>query len=174
MLKYDWENSVAYWVCGASHVLRKTLDARLAPEGITIRQWEVLAWLSARGCGSQSILAEQLGIEPHTLAGVLTRMEKAGLLVRKPCESDRRKNTLHPTDKAAELWDRVSEFAYEIRTQATSGFSTDELLAFKGMCERVIQNLDEQLSLADDSNFALPEPCIEQTAQEDLEKRNVT
>ena len=169
MLNYDWENSVAYWVCAASHVFRKTLDARLAPEGITIRQWEVLAWLSSRGCGSQSVLAEPLGIEPHTLAGILNRMEKAGLLVRRPCDQDRRKNTLHPTDKASEVWNRASEIAHEIRHQAISGLTSEELHMFKDICERMIQNLDETVSLEDESGFAIPIPCIEQSESDSLD-----
>lgn len=171
MLTYDWENSVAYWVCAASHVFRKTLDARLTPEGITIRQWEVLAWLSARGCGSQAVLAEQLGIEPHTLAGVLKRMEKAGLLVRKPCAEDRRKNTLHPTEKAEEVWNRVSQIAHDIRMQATRGFDAEELATFKDLCERLLQNLDDKISLKDDAGFAVPLPCIEQLQREAREER---
>lgn len=90
-LDYDWENSVGYWICAASHSLRKALDSRLNKEGITIRQWEVLAWLSARGCGSQSEIADQLGIKPHTLVGVLSRMEKAKLITRRSSQEDRRK-----------------------------------------------------------------------------------
>ena len=172
MLSYDWENSVAYWVCSASHVFRKTLDARLAPEGITVRQWEVLAWLSARGCGSQAVLAEQLGIEPHTLAGVLTRMEKAGLLTRKPCEDDRRKNTLHPTKKAENVWDRVADIAHDIRKQATTGFSPEELQIFREMCERVLQNLDEEVSLSDSATFTIPDPCSEAVDGQETELAN--
>ena len=174
MLNYDWENSVAYWVCAASHVFRKTLDARLAPEGITIRQWEVLAWLSARGCGSQAVLADQLGIEPHTLAGVLKRMEKAGLLIRKPCENDRRKNSLHPTEKAVEVWNRVSRLAHEIRLQAISGFDAEELRLFKEMCERLLRNLGDDISLQDDAGFSIPLPCIKQQEQENWNEEMAT
>lgn len=143
MLKYDWENSVGNWICSASHALRKTLDARLCKEGITIRQWEVLAWLSVKGCGSQSELAEQLGIEPHTLAGVLSRMEKAELLIRRASAEDRRKNTIHPTEKAEELWARVSRITYEMRQQAIRGMDASDLETLKRLCEQVYHNFIE-------------------------------
>lgn len=143
MLNYDWENSVGYWVCAASHALRKALDSRLTKEGITIRQWEVLAWLSARGCGSQSELAEQLGIEPHTLAGVLSRMEKAELLTRQSSPTDRRKNTIIPTEKADELWKRVSEITHGIREQAVNGMSQTDLEQLKKLCSVVYNNFSE-------------------------------
>lgn len=143
MLSYDWENSIGYWICSAAHSLRKTLDARLNKEGLTVRQWEVLAWLSARGCGSQSELAEQLGIEPHTLAGVLSRMEKAELLTRRCCEKDRRKNKIHPTQKAEEIWKRVSEITHELRQQAVQGMSQEDLLTLRRLCEQIHNNFVE-------------------------------
>ena len=154
MLKYDWENSVGYWICATSHLMRKTLDARLSKEGITIRQWEVLAWLSARGCGSQSELAEQLGIEPHTLGGILERMETAELITRKNCTEDRRKKTIHPTEKAGELWKRVSVMTHEIREQAVQGLTEEDLETLKRLCSQIHSNFSD--SSPDDSEF---NPC---------------
>ncbi|QDT31884.1 Transcriptional regulator SlyA [Thalassoglobus polymorphus] len=143
MLKYDWENSIGYWVCTTSHALRKALDSHLAREGITMRQWEVLAWLSASGNGCQSTIADQLGIEANTLAGVLTRMEKAGLLTRRNCPDDRRKNTIHPTAKAEKLWKRVASIQYAMREQAVQGLSVEDLALFKSMCERIYNNVTD-------------------------------
>lgn len=123
--------------------MRKYIGTQFAREGITLRQWEVLAWLSSSGgCGSQSELAEIMGIEPHTLAGVLSRMQRDGLLERKSCDHDRRKNIIHPTEKADVLWRRVSMLCHGIRQQATEGFSTDELNTLRDLCERIRQNLE--------------------------------
>ena len=139
-LDYDWENSVGYWICAASHSLRRALDSRLVKEGITIRQWEVLAWLSVHGSGCQSELADRLGIEPHTLVGVLSRMEKARLITRCCSEEDRRKKTIHPTNKAETLWERVSKITHDMRDQAVQGMSQDDLNKLKSLCETVYNN----------------------------------
>jgi MarR family transcriptional regulator, transcriptional regulator for hemolysin len=143
-LDYDWENSVGYWICAASHSLRKALDSRLNKEGITIRQWEVLAWLSARGCGSQSELADQLGIKPHTLVGVLSRMEKAKLITRRSSQEDRRKKTIHATKKAEALWLQVSKITHDMRDQAVQGMSKTDLDNLKSLCETVYNNFADQ------------------------------
>ena len=58
MLEYDWESSIGYWVCTTSHALRRALSTQLAQEGMTFRQWEVLAWLSANDGLSQAEMAE--------------------------------------------------------------------------------------------------------------------
>jgi MarR family transcriptional regulator for hemolysin len=143
VLEYDWENSIGHWVCSTSHALRKALGTRLTREGITLRQWEVLAWLSCKGGGSQSEVAEGLGIEPHTLAGVLSRMERDGLLERKSCVKDRRRNTIQPTEKAEEMWARVTRLCQEVRSRAVEGFTTAELETFRNLCRRISENLAE-------------------------------
>ncbi len=168
MLKYDWENSIGYWICAASHALRKTLDSHLAKEGITMRQWEVLACLSSRGSGSQSEIAEQIGIEANTLAGVLTRMENAGLLVRQSCPDDRRKNTIHPTEKAEALWKQVATFTHSMREQAIEGLTPEDLENLKRMCKQVYNNFTDLN--AKNSGFdpcQATEPFIEEDLQTD-------
>lgn len=141
MLEYDWESSVGYWVCTTSHALRRALSNRLAEEGMTLRQWEVLAWLSANGDLSQAELAECMGIEPHTLAGVLRRMERDGWLQRQCCERDRRKNKIHPTDKAEAVWNRAVQCCQDVRARAIEGLSEVELQQFKQTCERIRRNV---------------------------------
>lgn len=141
MLRYDWENSVGYWICAASHAMRKSLESRLLKEDITLRQWEVLAWLSARGSGSQSEIADQLGVEPHTLGGVVKRMVKAGLLECRTSETDRRKNTIHPTPRAEDVWDRVAVIFHANREQAIQGLTESDLENLKRMLRKIYDNV---------------------------------
>lgn len=157
MLEYDWDNSVGQWICSTSHALRKALGARLGAQGVTLRQWEVLAFLSRDGCGSQSELAEAMGIEPHTLAGVLSRMERDGLLARHSCKQDRRKNITEPTEKAHELWARAAVECREIRRRAVEGIPPADLEVFRRVCSQIHANL----SLSTES---LPVPVGEETS----------
>lgn len=150
MLEFDWENSIGYWICTTSHTLRRALSTRLAEEKITLRQWEVLAWLSRRGELSQTQLAECLQIEPNTLAGVVSRMERDGWLERKPCPHDRRKYTVHPTPRAEVVWARAAEWCRDVRGQALTGFQDDEIRLFKQFCERIQNNLGADASVEDD------------------------
>ncbi len=141
MLQYDFEQSLGYWVCSTAHALRKSLDAKLAQEGITFRQWVVLAMVALHGEQQQGQLAERMGIEPPTLAGILERMERDGLLERYPCCDDRRRKWIRTTEKAEELWERSVECAREVRTQASQGISEEELAQFKSLCSKIRGNL---------------------------------
>src|SRR4051794_20415990 len=121
MLQYDFEKSVGCWVAMTSHAMRRELATQLAKEGITLRQWEVLAWTALEGEISQAELAERLGIEAPTLVGILDRMERDGWLDRYPCSQDRRKKRIRATEKAETLWNRMVDCAHRVRAQATQG-----------------------------------------------------
>jgi len=144
VLQYDFENSIGYWLCLTSQTIRRELSNRLAEVGITLRQWEVLAWLESDGSGCQNDLAECLGIEPHTLGGILSRMERDGWVERTSCEFDRRRNQMKATTKAEQLWEQSLEVFRAVRTQATRGLSPGELTFLKSICEAVRENLNTE------------------------------
>jgi MarR family transcriptional regulator for hemolysin len=160
VLEYDWESSVGHWVCSTSHALRRALGTCLAEEGMTLRQWEVLVWLSVNGELSQAELAECMGIEPHTLTGVVRRMERDSWLERRSCPQDRRKNKLRPTEKAEAVWSRAVACCHEVRARAVEGISFEELAQFKQTCEKIRQNL----AATDDASVPDAGPCASEPA----------
>lgn len=141
MLQYDFEQSVGYWVAVTAHAIRRALDTELARESITFRQWEVLAWISIAGDQSQAELADRLGIEAPTLAGILARMERDGWLERRACPMDRRKKRIRATSKAEAVWSRMVECCRRVRSRATEGLSDDDLRTLKRTCETIRENL---------------------------------
>ena len=145
MLQYNFDESIGYWICTTSHAMRRALDAELAREKITLRQWEVLAWIALEGEQSQVELAERLGIEAPTLAGVLTRMERDGWLDRYCCPEDRRRKRLRATPKAESVWSRMVECCNRVRDRATDGIEPEELAQFKHTCEKIRANLGAEV-----------------------------
>jgi MarR family transcriptional regulator for hemolysin len=143
VLQFDFEESLGYWVCSTSHALRRALNAELAKEGITFRQWEVLAWIALEQELSQSELADRLGIEAPTLVGILDRMERDGWIERRPCADDRRKKRVRACPKAETLWAQMMACAHRVRRKARRGLSQRALDELKATCERIRQNLDE-------------------------------
>ena len=142
MLQYDFEESVGCWVTMTAHELRRALDTELSKEKITFRQWEVLAWIALEGEPSQVELAERIGIEAPTLAGILARMERDGWLERFACPIDRRRKRIRTTAKAETVWNRMVKCCHRVRERATRGFSSEELATLKQSCNRIRQNLN--------------------------------
>ena len=141
MLEYDFENSVGFWICAASHDYQLAFNEELAPQGITHRQAQVLACLSLNGPSSQSVLAERMGIEPPTLVGILDRMERDGWIRRDEDKSDRRRKLIHPTSAARPVWSKIVECAIRIRERATRGMSPAQLKQLKKLLKLVQANL---------------------------------
>jgi MarR family transcriptional regulator, transcriptional regulator for hemolysin len=176
LLKFEFDESIGYWVALTSHTMRRALDAELAREGITLRQWEVLAWIALAGEISQVELAERLGIEAPTLAGVLARMERDGWLERYCCPHDRRRKRIRATEKAEALWNRMVECCRRVRAVATTGITPTEIAQFRSVCERIRQNLGNPLeqdslplpcgqSIVEESEADEPEPAVELQSQ---------
>jgi MarR family transcriptional regulator for hemolysin len=91
----------------------------------------------------QTELADKLGIEPHTLAGVVSRMERDGWLLRTPCADDRRKQSIAPTPRAEVIWARAAGLCRDVRRQAVEGCSEEDIQTFRKVCQQIQRNLAE-------------------------------
>lgn len=142
MLDYDFENSVGYWVCQTAHVLQRSFNEELAPQGVTFRQAQVLGCLALEGPLSQTDLAERMRIEPPTLVGILDRMERDGWIRRDGDKADRRKKLVQPTPAAKPVWSKIVAAAQRVRARATEGMTPAQLEQLKKLLGIVRANLD--------------------------------
>jgi MarR family transcriptional regulator for hemolysin len=143
VLEYDFENSVGYWVCQASHALQRAFNEELAPQGVTFRQAQVLGCLALEGRLSQTALADRMRIEPPTLVGILDRMERDGWIRRDADKTDRRRKFIEPTAAAGPVWTRIVAVAKRVRARATRGMTASQLKQLKKLLEIVQANLAE-------------------------------
>lgn len=141
MRNYDFENSVGYLFCSTAHLLRKALDDCLMAEGLTSRQWEVLAILSRHGQVPQRRIAELLEVEAPAIAGVVSRMERDGWLTRQACDEDRRRVLISVTTKAEAVWARSVDCLYQMREALYAGVNEADLGAVRRVCGQIRSNL---------------------------------
>ena len=149
MLEYDFDKSVGYWVVSTGHAIRRALDEELSLAGITFRQWEVLAWIALDGRPSQVQLGERMELEAPTLAGILSRMERDGWLIRTPCQQDKRCKRIEATEKAEAIWQRSVDCCHAVRARAIAGIDGKDLELFKRICSTIRSNLGGK---ADENN----------------------
>lgn len=141
MLEYDFENSVGFWVCQASHAIQRAFNEELSPQGITFRQAQVLGCLALEGRLSQTDLAERMRIEPPTLVGIIDRMERDGWIRRFGDKTDRRRKFVEATPAARPVWTKVVSAATRVRSRATSGMSAAQLAQLKKLLTMIQVNL---------------------------------
>jgi DNA-binding MarR family transcriptional regulator len=86
-----------------SRMRRRAFDEYMKPLGITRAQWWIIAHLSRRDGMVQTELASMLDVGKPSLSAVIDRLEKSGLIERRPHPSDRRAKSIFMTQKARKL-----------------------------------------------------------------------
>lgn len=85
----------------------------LAAKGLTIRQFAVLAALNDENGQSQSSLVDVTGIDRSTLADMVSRMEKSGLVQRVKSNQDARAKAVSLTDAGRTAFEDVVPIVIE-------------------------------------------------------------
>lgn len=83
-----------------ARVMAKQVDERLRPLGVTASQLPVLVALKGGGRMTQKALAETTGVEQPSMAQLLARMERDGLVRREPSPTDGRSSLVSLTPAA--------------------------------------------------------------------------
>ncbi|MCA8984776.1 MAG: MarR family transcriptional regulator [Planctomycetaceae bacterium] len=151
---------IGMWIVSTAHAFRRALECELAHQGVTYRQWEVMAWLNSDGEQPQNELADKMGLEAQTLAGILARMERDGWLSRQNCSEDRRRKLIKPTSKAMKIWNEMRSCCDRIKQQAMRGLFDEELRALESICDRIRRNLDTNCQDASQDEKLLLDNCV--------------
>ena len=148
MTKYDFENSVGFIVNNTAKSFQRSLDIELRRNaGVTLSQWRVVGALVLQPGLTQKEIADKMGIEGATLVPVIDKMEKDGLLKRKPDLTDRRANRIYLTSKADSLWESMTECALKIRRSSTKNISDDDIKITLDTLRKISKNLATSFEL---------------------------
>ena len=88
-----------------------------------------------------SQLAERLNVRPPTVTRMVQRMEEAGLLERRACESDQRVSHIRATEKGKGLEPKIKGIWRQVEQEVTSDMTDEERLLFRRMLLQVRENL---------------------------------
>lgn len=117
----DSPDGVGFLVADVARLMRRTFQSRLEGTTLTYAQARALAWLARCEGLRQVDLAEQLEIQPITLARLVDQLALAGLVERRPDPDDRRAYRLFLTPAAAPRLAEVRSIAAAISAEALAG-----------------------------------------------------
>lgn len=104
---------------------------RLRPYGLTNLQHLVLEALWFRNGQTAAELGKLLILDKATLSGVLDRLEKAGWIIKKNNEADRRIVRIYPSRLADSHKKELIRVREEANLELLSGFSPEEQVLLK-------------------------------------------
>lgn len=92
---------------------------------------------------TQSELAHSLHVAPATVTIALQRMERVGLIERRPDKRDQRVSHVFLTDRGRSLRMKVEENWHKLEGQMLVGFSSKEREVMSEHLLRILANLDD-------------------------------
>jgi DNA-binding MarR family transcriptional regulator len=101
-------------------------------------QYAALAVLERMPGASQSELGAELDLDRSTIADIVSRLERRGVIERSPHESDRRRYSLRLTAAGLAEVDRLRPLVSEANATLTEGLSAGELATLRMLLKRIL------------------------------------
>ena len=153
MIIHDSQRGAGFLLTDSARLLRKLIDRRLQPLGLSRAQWSVLAILSNHEGVSQSQISQELEIEKSTAGRLIDQVEKSGWIERRPTPGDRRLWSIHLTDQARQLIVEIESVILQSRDEMLHGLSAEQQQSLTDILQVIKANLSHALevdeSLAD-------------------------
>jgi len=147
MIIQDSYRGPGFLLTDSARLLRKLIDRRLQPLGLSRAQWSILAILSNHEGLSQSQISDELEIEKSTVGRLIDQVEKSGWIERRPILGDRRLWGVHLTDQARQLIANVESVILNTRTEMLRGLSAEQQQDLSEILQTVKSNLSAALEL---------------------------
>ncbi|MEV7801480.1 MarR family transcriptional regulator [Microbispora sp. NPDC088329] len=137
------ERYAAFWINHSSRKVTRLHELRLRPIGLSMANAAVLLTLAEDGPLSQKDLTRLARVEQPTMAEMLSRMERDGLVCRQRNPRDRRGSLFSLTDLARDRLDLVREALLQGERDALSGLTDEETEQLIRLLRRVAGNVDQ-------------------------------
>ena len=147
MIIHDSQRGAGFLLTDSARLLRKLIDRRLQPLGLSRAQWSVLAILSNHEGVSQSQISQELEIEKSTAGRLIDQIEKSGWIERRPIPGDRRLWSIHLTDQARQLLVEIERVIMHAREDMLRGLSEEQQNTLTDLLRTVKLNLAGALEL---------------------------
>jgi DNA-binding MarR family transcriptional regulator len=132
---YDIDKSIGFLLSKAYQRAWAILRAEIESYELTPPQFALLAFLWQQDGLTQVELSEKGQIDRTTVGGLIDRVEKLGLVERRPHPHDRRAYQIHLTQRGKELEDPLTECAGRALAKFTTRLNEQEMNELRRMLE---------------------------------------
>ena len=141
-MKFEVLSTPGHLISLAARGFARLSEARLKPLGFGVGHLPVLVALRDGRANTQRDLARFAKIEQPSMAQMLVRMERDGLIQRTPDATDGRSSRVALTGAARARLPDACATLLEGNREALSGFTNEEAAQLVALLTRVIANLD--------------------------------
>ncbi len=140
---FDRENSLGHLINQAARLTHKTMRQQLGLSCPNPAYVPVVLWLLEKDGQTQAELCRRARIEQPSMAEIVKRMERDGLIRRRPDEQDKRRQRLYLSVKARRLSNRLLPVLEQGNAFIRDGLSDRDISVFTRALRRMIENMEE-------------------------------
>ena len=151
---YRLSNSFPYLLNRVGVRMGELFSRRIAPFGVTLPMYRVMAALWENGDQRLSDLAAVTTAEISTLSRLIGEMKRKGLVTRSRLEDNGRTVAINLTPKGKSLVEELMPIAVHFEDVAVSSFSASEISRLKVVFREIYQSLgsiEPEIAAARDS-----------------------
>ncbi|MAC12023.1 MAG: MarR family transcriptional regulator [Sphingorhabdus sp.] len=141
-MPFSRATSAGYLINDLARRFAAALQTRIKPMGLSTGVFPIMVQLWEEDGLTQADLVRRIGIEQATMANTLTRMQRDGLIDRRPSQADGRAQEVRLTEKGRKLQVPAIEAALAVNASALSGLSSDERSQFLNLLSKTIDTFD--------------------------------
>ena len=138
---YRLSNSFPYLLNRVGVRMGELFSRRIAPFGVTLPMYRVMAALRENGDQRLSDLAAVTTTEISTLSRLVGEMKRKGLVTRSRLEDNGRTVAINLTSKGKALVEELMPIAVHFEEVAVANFSESEVLRLKIVFREIYQSL---------------------------------
>lgn len=142
MPSFERTRSAGYMTNWAARLFAKVIYGHLKPLGVTPGQLPVFFALGDGAELSQKALTQIAAIEQPTMAETLSRMERDGLVRRRPDPNDKRSMLISLTPAALEKAQAVREAIQAVNNAALADLPDTERESYLAMLRTIVASLE--------------------------------
>ena len=131
------ESLVGYNARRAAVTAMSAFNRRMAPFDLRPVDFSLLSMIAHNAGITSRQLCRTLDVLPPNLVGIVTALEKRGLLERKPHPGDRRATGLHLTDTGNMLMQKAEPAATQMDAEVAHRLSTTEMRSLIRLLKKI-------------------------------------
>ena len=136
------ENSIGYLIHEVARLMRRRFEDEASVHGFTLPQWRALAEIYRSEAIAQVSLAAALDVDQMTVSGIVSRLEKRGLIDRYPDPNDSRAKLARLTPAGRALVTNAKNVGRALYENALDGLSPADRDAMAAKLRLIRDNLN--------------------------------
>lgn len=137
------EDDVHWLMARVARSLGVVQESAVAPLGISLREWVILAQVAATPGRSQLAIARSAAVDKSLMVTAVDRLESAGLLERTPDPTDRRVRALQLTEQGRRTASDAARRVAQTQDRLLATLDPKARAAFRGALLTLAVNAPE-------------------------------